>query len=151
MVARDFNGDGKLDLIISDGTTADIVVFLGNGDGTFQNPGPPISGFNDVLFTASDVNGDGKPDLVVGTTFVAVFLGNGNGTFTLKDSYLASALGRPIFVADFNGDGEPDQDLARTLPLGTRDGGFQGHTAPSPNKTGFCPPMATGELNVDRN
>ncbi len=151
MVARDFNGDGKLDLIISDGTTADIVVFLGNGDGTFQNPGPPISGFNDVLFTVSDVNGNGKPDLVVGTTFVAVFLGNGNGTFTLKDSYLASALGGPIFVADFNGDGKPDVEVGGTLLLGSGDGSFQGNPAVSPNKTGFGPPMVTGDFNGDGN
>src|SRR5207253_8208243 len=85
----------------------------GNGDGTFKtvvsyNAGGPIS------ITAGDVNGDGKPDLVVGTSAgVAVLLGNGDGTFqplvnypsggSIPDSYTDS-----VALADVNGDAKPD-------------------------------------------
>jgi len=35
-VVADFNGDGKLDLAVADQDSADLLIFLGNGDGTFQ-------------------------------------------------------------------------------------------------------------------
>jgi len=35
VIAGDFNGDGKLDLV---GSTGDICVLLGRGDGTFGSP-----------------------------------------------------------------------------------------------------------------
>jgi hypothetical protein len=36
-VAGDFNGDGKLDLAVANGRSANVSVLLGNGDGTFQS------------------------------------------------------------------------------------------------------------------
>ncbi len=40
ITAADFNGDGKLDLAATDAGSNDVLVLLGNGDGTFQ---PPIA------------------------------------------------------------------------------------------------------------
>src|SRR5438876_9066803 len=68
-----FNGDGKLDLVVAnlyenptDNHGGSIGVLLGNGDGTFQ---PAVSYLSGGWFAHSvavaDVNGDGKPDLVV--------------------------------------------------------------------------------------
>ena len=73
----DFNGDGKLDLLSSDGT-----MNLGHGDGTFT-AGTPVSVPNGVSFLAvADFNGDGKPDVLEqGTGTLLVLLGNGDGTF----------------------------------------------------------------------
>jgi len=36
VLASDVNGDGKVDILISDGTSGTIAVLLGNGDGTLQ-------------------------------------------------------------------------------------------------------------------
>src|SRR5262245_25727626 len=70
----DFNGDGKPDLVVANGGTANVSVLLGNGDGTFQSGGNVggLSGPSSVA--VGDFNGDGKRDLAVansGTTNVS--------------------------------------------------------------------------------
>src|SRR5690348_1533007 len=101
----DFNGDGKPDIVVSDGT-----MNLGNGDGTFS-PGTPISGTsssNPVLAVA-DFNGDGRPDVLEqGSGTLLVLLGNGDGTFQAPvSSPTVQGLGR-VAAVDLNGDGEVD-------------------------------------------
>src|SRR5262249_43411468 len=96
VTAADVNGDGKLDLItldITGGTnTLGFSVFLGNGDGTFASTPAQVVSSNTGGFpfvAAGDLNGDSKPDLVLGpipdnTTLVPTYfveLNNGDGTF----------------------------------------------------------------------
>ena len=38
-MAGDFNGDGRTDLAVANYGSNDVSVLLGNGDGTFQDPG----------------------------------------------------------------------------------------------------------------
>jgi hypothetical protein len=125
----DFNGDGKLDLVLCSGTQ-DLLVFLGNGNGTFQSPvnyEPACAGI-----LVGDFNGDGKLDLVNG---LSLLLGNGNGTFQPPIS-LAYLNGGPAAIGDFNGDGKLDLILESTdsggpgpatilIALGNGDGTFQ--------------------------
>src|SRR5208337_4779872 len=81
----------------------------------------------------ADVNGDGKPDVVVsnGNGTVGVLLGNGDGTFQPAVTFnpgLQSQAG--IALADLNGDGKPDLVVAIysgtvAVLLGNGDGTFQ--------------------------
>src|SRR5260370_36643523 len=92
---------------------------LGNGDGTFQPIVPCSSGGISALSVAvADVNGDGKPDLLVGNQSdtssncahgsVGVLLGNGNATFHSAGSYdPGGTAGWSVAVADVNGDCKP--------------------------------------------
>jgi hypothetical protein len=64
VVLADVNGDGILDIVLSDQVTDDTWVFLGNGDGTFQKPQTYAAGLCPYGLAVGDVNGDGKPDLV---------------------------------------------------------------------------------------
>lgn len=125
----DVNADGKLDLVVANrcgnnGCLADslVSVLLGNGDGTFQ---PALNYDSGGLFTSSvavaDVNGDGKPDLLVANDCadpncdgsVDVLLGNGDGTFQTGVSYLTGGNDAfSIAVGDVNGDGKPDLAVA---------------------------------------
>jgi len=119
IAAADVNGDGKLDLVVAnfaDLPPGTVSVFLGNSDGTFQSPQTFDSG--GIYLTAvavADVNGDGKPDVLVTEALrdeaglLGVLLGNGDGTFqapTTKGSGGLSPLA--IAVGDLNGDGLPD-------------------------------------------
>ena len=102
VIVDDFNADGKLDMAVINGCVDSMcfaqmglaVVFLGKGDGTFQGGASYPANWLSSFLVSGDLNGDGKPDLVVlsGLGFsVGVLLGNGDGTFqsemTLALSY----------------------------------------------------------------
>jgi hypothetical protein len=81
----------------------------------------PVQIYDSGVFQANsvavaDLNGDGKPDLVMtgcaaacAQGIVSVLLGNGDGTFQLFQTYI-SGIGAAfsVSVADLNGDGKPD-------------------------------------------
>src|SRR5262249_36268823 len=63
--------------------------------------------------TSSDLNKDGKADLVTANSgfdsaFVSVLLGDGLGSFASAQSYAAGWQPRAVATADFNGDGNID-------------------------------------------
>lgn len=123
----DLDGDSNPDLIVTslcsksykcvDGV---VEVLLGKGDGTFRSNGTYSSGAYGANSVAiADVNGDGKPDLVVDNTCrttsncsvggVSVLLGNGDGTF--QNAVTHSSGGESatsIAVRDLGNDGRPD-------------------------------------------
>lgn len=90
-VIADFNKDGKLDLAWlaeTSASQAELVVALGNGNGTFGTPAVTNLTGGDAIRSAAlagaDFNGDGKPDLALfdASDYSGVFYGNGDGTFT---------------------------------------------------------------------
>jgi hypothetical protein len=140
----DVNGDSKPDLIVANGcadSTCDngsAGVLLGNGDGTFQSAVNYSSGGQAAFFSSAgpaqvavaDVDGDGKPDLVLTnpcapSTFcddgaVSVLLGNGDGTFQTAVAYVSDGYEAcSLAVADLNGDGKPDLIVVNAFATST--------------------------------
>src|SRR5208283_4452554 len=143
IAVADLNGDGKPDLAVANdcgGCDGSVAVLLGNGDGTFR-PGVLYGSGGDLTWgvAIADVNGDGKPDLIVLNTFnyytanISVLLGNGDGTFQPALTYGSGAMWvYSIVVADVNGDGEPDLVVGNeTLSGGDGSVGVLLHTTPT--------------------
>jgi hypothetical protein len=127
VVAGDFNGDGKADLIVLGGN-GKTYVMLGRGDGTFKNP-VVIAGAAGSSVRTGDFNRDGKLDLAISNHgSITLLLGKGNGTFQLGKTYGSGFLASWT-TRDFNGDGK--LDLLAITPtgfavlLGNGDGTFQ--------------------------
>ncbi|MGO8818369.1 MAG: beta strand repeat-containing protein [Terriglobia bacterium] len=65
LVVADINGDGKLDLAVSNYNTNNVSVLLGSGDGTFGEHQDFPTGVGPDGLEAADFNGDGRMDLAV--------------------------------------------------------------------------------------
>ena len=93
--------------------------------GSFTAPTTYVAGQSAQSIVVADVNGDGKPDLVIDNVYsdVSVFLGNGNGTFQNQRTFAASGV-EIAAVADVNGDGKPDLILRNGILFGTGSGNF---------------------------
>ncbi|RNJ42300.1 hypothetical protein DNR46_28165, partial [Mesorhizobium japonicum] len=165
----DFNGDGNLDIATSSFVNHTIEVLQGNGTGGFSAPVaiqyPGQYGDNLV---ATDVNNDGKLDLVVAsynpslaTDSVGVLLGNGNGTFQpLISSAIPGTSDSEHFglaVGDINGDGLADVVMSSLsnnsleIMLGDGQGHFQIKQIIPYNTTGgsYASGVALGDFNHD--
>lgn len=115
-VPGDFNGDGKTDLAVASlNNTTTIGVMLGNGDGTFQSAPHYAVGSNPLFLAMGELNGDGRPELVVansGANDISVLRNNGDGTFKPKTNYLTGTNPQSLAIADFRGVGTNDVVVA---------------------------------------
>lgn len=143
IAAGDFNGDGKLDVVVTnmDSNSTTVGVFLGNGDGTFQTPSLVTAGSLLTGIAVGDFNGDGHLDIAVanqgdGTnpSTVSILLGKGDGSFTLSNPVDVGVAPVAVAAADLNGDGKLDLVVANggnggpgsvSILMGNGDGTFQ--------------------------
>src|SRR5260370_21728344 len=113
MAFGDVNGDGKVDLVVTNPGNDDLTLLLGNGDGTFQPPRYIATSFATTFrgVALADLKGDGKLDIVITDLGnggeVSILFGNGDGTFQKPVHLNAGGLGGgdSITVADVNNDG----------------------------------------------
>ncbi len=154
VATADFNGDGKLDMVVTNDGSNNVSVLMGKGDGTFQAAVNYPAGTNPTSLTVGDFNGDGKLDLAVannGTNTVSIFLGKGDGTFQAAVNYPAGTNPTSVAVGDFNGDGKLDLAVANSgnvsILLGNGDGTFQ--TAVDYGVGSNPSSVAVGDFNGD--
>lgn len=117
IVVADFNADGKADIALSGENK--VIVLRGDGAGGFTRVGNYDAGATmPGALSAGDVNGDGKPDLIVfGADFnqkPILFLNDGAGQF--QAGIPLNISGGNEFrnaVGDLNGDGKADLAFVR--------------------------------------
>ncbi|MBN2615960.1 MAG: VCBS repeat-containing protein, partial [Bacteroidales bacterium] len=152
----DFNGDGIVDLAVVNNNSNSVSVFIGKGDGTFNNKVDYTTGTNPSGVTTGDFNGDGISDLAVANSIsntVSIMIGMGDGTFAAKVDYATGTNPTSVTTGDFNGDGIPDLAVANissnsvSVLIGKGDGTF----APKVDyPTGSYPQsVTTGDFNGD--
>ncbi len=123
--AGDVNSDGRPDLAILRESQEDVVIYFGNGDGSFLlgpalTVGPAVSGFSLAARRVylTDVNGDGPLDLVTVVSAwggASIRHGHGDGTFDDPFLYVSAELASDVTFGDITGDGQ--QDMAITDEL----------------------------------
>src|SRR5947207_599347 len=153
IAAGDFNRDGKMDLVGGDVDHNNLIVLLGNGDGTLK---PPVTYHLDAApygIIAADFNRDGKVDVAISnstpSTSIGILFGKGDGSFEPPIKYAVS--GWHMLAADFNHDGSLDLAATGTngvnVLLGSSNGAFQNARSYSFPQTPML--LAVGDFNGD--
>ena len=161
LATGDFNGDGRLDLVVANSGANTVSILLGNGDGTFAAPVDYPAGLQPVSVAVGDFNGDGNLDIAVANqanNTVSVLLGNGQGVFASGTPYPTGNSPVAVTVADLNGDGTLDLAVANqadntiSILLGNADGTFNAHVdyqaGPSPSALVAADFNADGKLDL---
>jgi hypothetical protein len=164
VMIADVNKDGKPDLIVANGGSGNLSVYLGDGKGGFtQAKGSPFpAGPNASDVALGDFNGDGNLDVAIanhGVKLVTVLLGDGKGGFSFAPGSPFSVPSNPhphgIAAADINGDKKLDLAIDSwaenkvLVMFGNGDGTFQ--TAGVKFDVGKRPyeRLRTADLNED--
>ena len=170
----DFNGDGKLDLAVSNDCLdsacagmAPVSILLGDGTGNFYVASNPVTGgYYNRSIAVGDFNGDGKLDVAVvgadyngGLDTVSILLGDGTGQFTLTSVLTPGIQAALVAVGDFNGDGKLDLAVGNicadwscnfgAVDILLGDGTGQFTLVSSPSVGSWPSSVAVGDFNGD--
>ncbi len=169
VAVADLSGDKKPDLVVADNggdpgasprPAGAVYVFINDGRGGFQTPAALTVGAYPSVVAIGDLNGDGKPDLVVGAEnanvsyTLATLFGNGDGTF--QAPVTVSTLYGPsgVVIGDFNGDGKADLMVSHccgatdmTYLQGNGDGTFSAQVHFTSAANSFA--VASADLSAD--
>jgi hypothetical protein len=112
IVARDFNGDGKIDWAARSANFNCITVYLGDGAGNYEYNAILPTGTGAGYMLAGDFTGDGKIDLISAEYWdggITFYQGNGDGSFIVPTGGIPiNQYPLGIGAADLDGDGNLD-------------------------------------------
>jgi hypothetical protein len=159
LTLADVYGNGKLDLV-GVGMDGRVYVAQNLGGGLFSTaksystPGN-LANRVAVQVTVGDLNGDGKPDIIVTSPMVnsvSVLMNNGNGTFAPAQTYSVGGTPTAVAVGDFNRGGKLDIVTANangTVSVLLNNGNGAFGTAQNYAIGGPANSVAVGDFNHD--
>lgn len=170
LVTGDFDGDGRLDLAVTDSKTDAVLVLKGRGDGTFGGPRSFSVGKRPLSLVAADLDGDGILDLATADFYddaLTLLAGDGKGGFSPLGHLQLESNARPGFVTagDLDHDGQQDLVVAcfhykptdlgandvrvwRNQGVGTFKAGDRWSAGENPSKVAVADLNADGHLDL---
>jgi 6-phosphogluconolactonase (cycloisomerase 2 family) len=115
ITAADLDGNGTVDMAVTNTTSGDISILNNNGSGTFTQSSLISVGGDPRAIVALDVDGDGDMDLATAnwsSNTVSILKNNGSGTFTVSSSISVGSNPCAVKGADIDGDGDLDLIVA---------------------------------------
>ncbi len=151
IAAGDFNGDGKVDIAVSNANGNTLSIVLGNGDGTFTAALNQLTGIFPWGVVAAPFNRNGSPGLAVANSdsnTVTVLTAQLIQTATATASGV-SPVGRGVHLVDasYAGDGNYASSVSATAGL-TAQPIVPTVTWPTPAAIGYGTALSATQLNA---
>jgi len=111
IAAADINGDGALDLAVTDGARNTVILLRANGAGGFDVTSRGRESSTPDGVALADLDGDGRPEMIVANhdgADVSVFTNIGGGSLASEIAYAAGGGPTSVAIGDLNGDGKLD-------------------------------------------
>jgi hypothetical protein len=160
IASGDFNSDGRLDMVIANGSADTLSVRLGDGAGGFTNGTTSTVGATPIDLATADFDRDGDIDVAAANANsdnVSIRLGNGSGGFSNATTLGVGDWPQSLATADFDRDGTVDLAVANlsgdsvSIRLGNGSGGFSNATTIPLGASSFASPIVAGDLDSDGN
>lgn len=156
-LTADINGDRNIDVVRTDFTSGEVVIQLGNGDGTFQaEKRVPVGPYPSSLALA-DINCDGILDLVrthYTSGEAAIQYGQADGSYVRGPRFRVGMWPSAAAVADMDQDGKLDLITAHLhdgglvrVHLARANGSFESETTVEVGKSPHA--LAVGDVFGD--
>ncbi|MCH8838937.1 MAG: VCBS repeat-containing protein, partial [Candidatus Marinimicrobia bacterium] len=155
-IPGDFNGDGILDLAVTNTSSDNVTIFINDGDGQFVLDTTIAVGDGPEGLAAGDWDGDGAVDLAVtirNVDSIVLLMNDGSGNFTLGSPIAVGDRPRDLAMGDWDGDGDLDlatvNQISDNLSILLNDGSGLFTVGSSPAAGDYPIEIAVGDWDSD--